>query len=420
MRYNLKSYIKSEQGILVASNNSMATTTPPPRTVSKNIYFLTIAIALLAGFVAGTRDNQLLAAIGPALGIKVASGTIDASSLQDTYRHLKANYDGPLDPQKLIDGANRGMAAAAGDKYTVYMTAEEVKQFNDDLSGKIGGGIGAEIGVRDGQPTVVRVLLDNPAEAAGIKAGDVITKVNNASADGWAADKAAGEIRGEVGTTVKLEVRRVGEIREFTITRASISNPSVQGVVKDGVGILTISRFDTETSGLARKAAEDFKRQNVRGVVLDLRDNGGGYLSAAQEVAGIWLNNKVVVSERAGGAVTEELKSGSNPVLGGMKTVVLINGASASASEIVAGALQDHGAAVLVGEKSFGKGTVQKLVDLAGGAGLKVTIARWYTPKGRNITSEGITPDQKVGMSTEDVNAGRDPQMETAVSELSS
>jgi carboxyl-terminal processing protease len=398
----------------------MASPASPARVVSKNIYFLTIAAALIVGFVAGTRDNELFAAVGPVLGIKVATGTIDTSSLQDTYRQLKANYDGPLDPQKLIDGANKGLAEAAGDKYTVYMTREEAKQFNDDLSGQIGGGIGAEIGIREGQPTVLRVLADNPAERAGMKAGDVITKVNNSSADGWAADKTANAIRGEVGTTVKLQVKRGEQTQEFTITRASISSPSVESSVKDGLGILTISRFDSETGGLARKAAEDFKRQNVRGVVLDLRDNGGGYLSAAQEVAGLWLNDQVVVSERTGGVVTDELKSGSDPVLGGVRTVVLVNGASASASEIVAGALQDHGAATLVGEKTFGKGTVQKMVDLPRGAELKVTIARWYTPKGRNITSEGIAPDKTVGMSADDVNAGRDPQMDAATGFLSS
>lgn len=399
----------------MASNSSMASPAPSSRTISKNIYFLTIALALVVGFVAGTRDNELFAAIGPVLGMKVASGSIDTSSLQDTYRQLKANYDGPLDPQKLIDGANKGLVAAAGDKYTVYMTAKEAKQFNDDLSGQIGGGIGAEIGVRENQPTILRVLADNPAERAGMRAGDVITKVNNSSTDGWAADKTAEAIRGEVGTTVKVQVKRGDQTKEFTITRASISSPSVESTVKDGLGILTISRFDGETASLARRAAEDFKRQNVKGVVLDLRDNGGGYLSAAQDVAGLWLDNQVVVSERTGGVVTDELRSGSNPVLAGVRTVVLVNGASASASEIVAGALQDHGVATLIGEKTYGKGTVQKMVDLPDGAELKVTIARWYTPKGRNITSEGITPNKTVGMSVEDVNAGRDPQMDAAV-----
>lgn len=397
----------------------MASPVPPSRAISKNIYFLTIATTLVVGFAAGTRQDEILTAVGPALGMRVATGSIDTSSLQDTYRQLQANYDGPLDPQKLIDGANRGMAEATGDKYTTYMTAEEVKQFNDDLSGRIGGGIGAEIGVRDDRPTILRVLPNNPAEGSGLKAGDVITKVNNSSTDGWEADKTAEAIRGEIGTTVKIGIERDGQPQEFTITRANVSNPSVQSAMQNGFGILTISRFDSETSTLARKAVEGFKRQNVRGVVLDLRYNSGGYLSAAQQVAGLWLNNKVVVSERMGNKVTEELKSGNNGVLEGVRTIVLVNGASASASEIVAGALQDHGAAVLIGEKTYGKGSVQQMVDLPRGSKLKVTIARWYTPKGRNITSEGIAPDQTVEMSADDINAGRDPQMDAAVSSLS-
>jgi carboxyl-terminal processing protease len=153
-------------------------------------------------------------------------------------------------------------------------------------------------------------------------------------------------------------------------------------------------------------------------VILDLRSNGGGYLTAAQDVAGLWLDKKTVVTERTFGKVVDTIASGSNPLLAGVPTVVLIDSGTASASEIVAGALQDYGAATLVGEKSFGKGTVQKVVDLSGGAILKVTTARWYTPKGKNITSEGIAPNKEVPLSADDVNAGRDPQMDAAKAQL--
>jgi carboxyl-terminal processing protease len=287
-----------------------------------------------------------------------------------------------------------------------------------DLSGDIGGGIGAEIGVRQEQPTILRTLRDTPAEKAGLKPGDIIVKVNNTETNGWTAEKAAGIIRGEIGTTVKILVSREGEPQEFSITRANISSPSVESKVQDGVGILTLTRFDDEAAAAARKAAEEFKRQNVKGVILDLRGNSGGYLSATPEVAGLWLDNKVIVSERRDGEVQEELRSGRNPVLSGIPTIVLVNGSSASASEIVAGALQDHGAATLIGEKTYGKGTVQKLIELKGGAELKVTIARWYTPKGKNITSEGIEPDKKVELTKEDVDAERDPQMDAALQSL--
>jgi carboxyl-terminal processing protease len=184
--------------------------------------------------------------------------------------------------------------------------------------------------------------------------------------------------------------------------------------VQDGVGVLSILRFDDQTGTLAKKAAEAFKRQNVKGVILDLRDNGGGYITAAQDVAGLWLKNKLVVSERTNGKTTDELTSGNDPILSGIPTVVLVNGNTASASEIVAGALQDYKVATLVGEKTFGKGTVQKMLDLGGGTRLKVTVARWYTPNGKNIDKAGITPNQTIKLTAGDVNSGKDPQMTAA------
>lgn len=397
----------------------MAAPGRPSRGISKNMYFLTIAIVAIVGFVAGTRQEEILAAVGPTLGIKTqTTDGIDVSSLQNTYKELAANFDGELDIPTLIEGANKGLVAAAGDNYTVYMSAEEVEQFDRDLSGNIGGGVGAEIGVRSDQPTILRTLDDMPAEKAGLKAGDVILAVNSTVTNGWTAEKTAEAIRGEIGTTVKIKVLREGEEQEFSITRAEIKNSSVDSEIKDGLGILTIRRFDSETARLARRAAEDFKQQQVRGVVVDLRGNSGGYLSAAQDVASMWLDNKLIVTERRGDEVREELRSKRNPLLGGVSTVVLVNETSASASEIVAGALQDYEAATILGEKTFGKGTVQKLVNLKGGAELKVTIARWYTPEGRSISSEGIEPDKEVELSFDDVNAGRDPQMEAAISTL--
>jgi len=399
----------------VAVNNSMASEARPQYGVSKNIYFLTIAIVAVVGFVAGTRQNEVYSAVASIFGVTVSTDTIDTSSLQSTYQRLQENYDGKLDIPTLIEGANRGLVEAVGDDYTVFMSSEETDQFTRDLNGNIGGGIGAEIGVRSGQPTILRTLADTPAQKSGLKSGDVIVMVNSSETSGWTASKTADAIKGEIGTTVKITVVRDGGPKDFTITRAEITSPSVEAEVKDGIGILTIRRFDGETGSLARSAAEDFQRRAVGGVVVDLRGNGGGYLDEAQSVAGLWLDNKVIVSERRGNEVQEELRSGSKPILSGVPTVVLVDEGSASASEIVAGALQDYGVARLVGQKTFGKGTVQKLVPLGQGAQLKVTIARWYTPKGRNITSEGIMPDQTVELTSEDSNAGKDPQMDAAL-----
>jgi len=388
--------------------------------VTIKVYIASMVVVAVVAFVVGTRGESLVASIAPMVGIKIpaTSGTLDLKSVQETYQQLAHNYDGTLDTQKLIDGASRGVAAAAGDQWTVFMDKTEAADFDKELTGKIGGGIGAEIGTRSGQPTIIRVLPDNPAEKAGLQAGDVIVEVSGKSTVGLASDKTVSLIRGEVGTTVKIIVQRGDESKEFTITRATVVNPSVQSSTVDGVGMLRITRFDGETSSLAETAARDFKERGVSKVILDLRDNGGGYITAAQDVAGLWLDNKVVVTEKAGATVIDELRSGSKPILAGMKTVVLVNGNSASASEIVAGALQDYGAATLIGEKTYGKGTVQKLVDLENGAKLKVTTARWYTPKGKNITKEGIQPDQKVTLSLDDVNAGRDPQVDAARASL--
>ncbi|MNX77844.1 putative CtpA-like serine protease [compost metagenome] len=385
------------------------------RTFSKSFLFLTIAATALIGFVAGTRSNDIIAAIGPVFGIKVHTGTLDLSSVQTTYQKLAANYDGELDTQKLVEGASRGLVEAAGDPYTVYMDAKEAADFNNDLSGNIGGGIGAEIGLREEKPTIIRVLKDNPAEKAGLAAGDQIVAVNDQTAVGQTVDKVVGNVRGEAGTTVKISVLRSGVPKEFTVTRSVINNPSVDSKVENGIGTLTISRFDSQTGALARKAAQQFKDQGVKSVILDLRGNGGGYLGAAQDVAGLWLDEKVVVSERTGGKTTEELKTGKDALLAGIQTVVLVNGGTASASEIVAGALQDYGVATLLGEKTFGKGSVQQVLDLGAGTVLKVTIAKWYTPKGNNINKEGIEPDQTVVLGQADASSGNDPQLQAAL-----
>lgn len=373
-----------------------------------------MALIAVVAFIIGTRSADIRALAGPLFGLKVSSDTLDLSSLQDTYRNLKANFDGPLDTSKLIDGASRGLTAAAGDRYTVFMDKTEAADFVKSLSGQVSG-IGAEIGIRTSQPTIVRVIVDSPAEQAGLKAGDTITAVNGELVESLTTDQVAAKIRGDAGTSVKVAVRRAGESKDFTITRANITDKSVRSEIRNGVGILTISRFDTDTGDLARKAAVDFKSSGVKAVVLDLRDDGGGYLTAAQDVSSLWFTDKVVVSEKQGDKVTDTVKASGDPILAGVKTFILVNGGTASASEIVSGALQDYGLAKLIGEKTYGKGSVQEIISLADGRELKVTVAKWYTPKGKNITKEGITPDQSVGMTAADIDAGRDPQLDAAL-----
>lgn len=357
-----------------------------------------------------------------ALSVKLSTGTllpggdIDLSSVQSTYAQLKEKFDGELDTQALIDGANKGLVEAAGDDYTTYLTAGETAEYSKSLNGDIGGGIGVEVGMRNKVPVVERVLQDNPAEKAGVMQGDIITAVNGEDTEGKTLNEVVALIRGEPDTTVLLQLFRSGQQQEVTITRQKVNNPSAYGSIKDGVGVLTISRFDNQTGSLARSVAREFKDAGVKSVVLDLRGNGGGYVTAAKEVAGIWLDGKVVVSERRGAQVVEELKTSTgSAVLAGVPTVVLVNQSSASASEIVAGALRDHKVAKLVGLTTFGKGSVQQLLELPHGSTLKVTVARWYTPSGHNISEEGLKPDVEIPARTvEDVNAGRDPQLEKA------
>jgi carboxyl-terminal processing protease len=381
-------------------------------------FVLLLGLTLVVGYATGTRNDQIVSSVAPLLGVKVETSTLDLANVQTTYRTLKANFDGNVDTNELISGASRGLVAAAGDQYTIYMDKKEADEFNKDLNGDIGGGIGAEIGSRDQQPTVIRTLTDTPAAKAGLLPGDIILAVNDQNAATWSVSDTVNKIRGDVGTTVKLTVKRGADTKEFTITRAKITSPSVDSKIDGTTGIMTMRRFDDTTTDLARQAAQNFKDKGVKSVILDLRGNGGGLLSSAQEVAGLWLRDQVVVSERTKGITTNELRSGNNAILEGLPTVVLTNSSSASASEIVAGALQDHHAATLIGEKTFGKGSVQKLIDLPNNSVLKVTVAKWYTPNGKNINKEGIKPDQAVALTVEDVNANRDPQLDAAKAKL--
>lgn len=388
------------------------------KTLSYKAVLLLLVIIFAVGYVAGTRQRQILAVLAPLVGRHVEASTLDLSTVQTTYQTIKEKYDGKLDDQALIYGANRGLAAAAGDKYTVYMDPKEASEFNKSLTGNIGGGIGAEIGVRSNQPTITRVLTEHPAAQAGVLAGDVIVAVNDEPTKDWDSDKTARAIRGDIGTTVKLVVVRDKETKTFTITRQEIKDPSVRYEIKNGIGILTVSRFDEQTGALARKAADEFVNQNVKGIVLDLRGDGGGYLSAAQSLASLWLNDKLVTEQRRNGVTIERVVSDKDAPLENVKTIVLIDGGTASASEIVAGALHDHGKATLLGEKSFGKGSVQEPLSLDDGSLLKITVARWYTPKGVNVGDKGIKPDTQVKRSYDDTNAGRDPQMDAATTKF--
>ena len=379
-------------------------------------WFLTLVIVAIVSFVAGARSDALFANVASVFGVRTSNKTIDLSSVQKTYQELIANYDGKLDTQKLIYGANRGLVEAAGDPHTAYMDPDETKEFDKSLSGQIGGGIGAEIGLRNNKPTIIKPLENSPAQKAGIKAGEVIVKVNDEVSSDWSVEKVVSKIRGEVGTSVKLTLLSGGQEREVSVVRQNIVSPAVESEIDGEIGILKVNRFGDDTVSLARKYASEFVEKGVKKVILDLRNNPGGTVGAAQGLLGIWLDNQIAMTERRGSEIVKTLRTTGTPILGNMKTVVLINGNSASASEITAGALREYGKATLVGQKSYGKGSVQIVLGLPGGSQMKVTEARWYTPKGKNIDKTGIEPDVKVDLSSDDINNNVDPQMDKAKS----
>lgn len=341
---------------------------------------------------------------------------LNYASVTALYNKLRTTYDGKLSEQELIDGMRSGLVEAAGDPHTQFFTAAEAEEFNSDLSGSFSG-IGAELSMEDDMITVVAPIGGFPAEKAGLKAKDIIVAVNDESTNGMSLDKAVSKIRGPAGSEVKLDIVRGGsEQLTLKITRANISTPSVKHEIKDGIGYLTVTRFWTDTADLMDKAAREFKAAGVRGVVVDLRGNPGGTLDSSVDAASLWLTkDAIVLEEKRGGKVVKTYKASGNNPLKGVKTTVLINGSSASASEILAGALADNNAATLVGEKSYGKGSVQQILPLSDGSQVKITFARWFTPAGKNIDKEGIEPSEKVELTEEDVAAGRDPQLSRAL-----
>lgn len=336
------------------------------------------------------------------------------SSLNDLQATLERKFDGEVDAAKALDGAKAGLVDSLGDPYTTYLTKKQAQELSDDLKGNLSG-IGAEIGFRNNQLTVIAPIANTPAAKAGLQSKDTIIKIDGKDPSGLSLEEAVSKIRGDAGTVVTLTIVRGSAAPvDVKITRAAISVPSVTSKKEGDVGIITVSRFGDDTVDKVKQAALELESQGATKYVLDLRNNGGGYLQAAVGVSSVFMENKVVVEERKNGKTIDKLSTSAGGTLVGKPLVVLINSGSASASEIVAGALQDHGAAKLVGEKSFGKGSVQEIIDLVGGAQLKVTVAHWFTPKGRGIDKSGIAPDVEVKLTVEDTNASKDPQLDKA------
>ena len=374
------------------------------------------AVLAVIGVVVGANWNSWFGGFAPYLGLSnMTSSGVNWSALDEVYNKLASSYNGEISKSDVVEGAKKGLTEALGDKYTIYMDAEDASDFYDDLHGNVGSGIGVEMGLRDGYVRVLRTLPDNPARKAGILAGDIIYKVDGEEVYMLSSEEISKKVRGETGTDVTVTVVRDGEEKSFTMKREAINNVSAYVEYDGDTAIVTMTRFDNDTGTMVQGFAREFADKGIKKVILDLRGNGGGYVSAAQDLLSLWVDGDVAVVQKSKhfGDSTSKTSSGK-AILKDMKTVVLVNGSTASASEIVAGALQDYGRATIVGEKTYGKGVVQNLYDLSGGTLLKVTTAEWHTPKDRVINNEGITPDVEVERSYDDINAMRDPQMDKA------
>jgi carboxyl-terminal processing protease len=301
-------------------------------------------------------------------------------------------------------GMISGYVASYKDPYTIFFPPKEAKNFAENVKGSFGG-VGMNVGMKDGNIVVIAPLKDSPAMKAGIKAGDIITAVDGKNMIGMQSDEAVSLIRGELDTKVTITVLHPGEkvTKDISIVRKEIKIPTLDTEKKDGVFIIKLYNFSAESPDLFRKGLEEFVNSKLKYLIIDLRGNPGGYLEAAVNMSSYFLSEgQVVVSEKQGKNETE-LNHRSTGIKGlptGIKIVVLVDGGSASASEIFSGALKDHGIAKVVGTKTFGKGSVQELLNFTDGSSLKVTVAKWYTPGGVNISESGIVPDVKVEIGT--------------------
>lgn len=391
------------------------------------VYVVVVLVlgGFLGGMVLGARQGKLDlqkeiyggAIINASQVPEYLSKDVDFSLFWQVWNLAKKDYvHQPVADTKLFYGALSGIISSLGDPYSVFFDPQTAADFNQELQGSFEG-IGAELGIKNKQLTIIAPLPDTPAEKAGLKAGDNILAIDGKDATDMSLDYAVSIIRGPKGTAVNLTVFRAGwdKPQDFKITRAQIDVPSVKWEMKGDIAYIEINHFNEDTSARFNQAVSELIAKNPKGVVLDLRNNPGGFLDTAVDVAGEWISNNIVVVEQSDDGQKNEERSSGLARLENLKTIVLVNEGSASASEIVAGALQDYGKATLVGEKTFGKGSVQNLEPLPDGSAVKITVAEWLTPKGRHIDKEGIAPDIEVKLTEEDYNANRDPQLDKAL-----
>lgn len=404
---------------------------------SKQILVLSITISLALGFTGGFWFQNL----GTANSLNTVKTlinkeqgkpeSVDFSLFWKVYGDLSAKYvdQGKIDPQKVLYGAIGGLVNSIGDPYTVFFEPVTSKKFQEEISGSFGG-VGMEIGKRNNILTVISPIKDTPAFKAGIKTGDKVLKIDGKLTNNLSVEEAVNLIRGKKGTKVILTIQtETSAPRDVELVRDAIKIPTIDWrLIEQGnkkVAYMQIYSFNQTVDSEFKKASEEILKSNATSLIIDLRNNPGGLLDSAINLSGWFLDkNKVVVSEAFGNGIKNEFRSNGNSALKKYPTVILMNGGSASASEILAGALHDNRNIKIVGEKSFGKGSVQELQNYGDGSSLKVTIAKWLTPNGISISEKGIEADIEVKFNEDDLKEegkieigtpGKDAQLDKAL-----
>lgn len=392
--------------------------------LSKNLFLATFSIVLVlgifgVGFFIGNESERK------------SSSSLNAQTpadLEDFWRvwnmidekYVPASSTAEVSKEVRVQGAIAGMVNALGDSYSRFLIPEENKEFNESISGNFSG-VGMEIGKKDDLITVISPIKDTPAEKAGIKAGDVILKIDGMVTVDMSVDEAVNLIRGEKGTTVEFVIARVGEpgSKAINVVRDNIKIPTMEYEMRDdGIFVISLFNFSAGVENDFRNALREFVLSKSDKMILDMRGNPGGYLDAAVDISSWYLPaGKIVVQEDFGQNKPPKIfrSKGYNIFNDNLKMVVLVDGGSASASEIVAGALKEHGVATILGEKTYGKGSVQELIPISKETSLKLTIARWVTPNGVSISDSGLEPDVVVEALSEEADEDKDIQLEEAV-----
>jgi carboxyl-terminal processing protease len=347
---------------------------------------------------------------------------VDMQLFWDVWSLLASRYVDPqaLDFKKMIYGSIRGMVLSLDDPYTTFLTPKENKDFQNSMDGTLEG-IGAELTFRNELITVVSPLKNSPAKKAGLQPEDVILKIDGVDTSTFTFEQAVMKIRGPKGSKVVLTISRKGYDKpiDLTIVRQTVNVSSVDWSMKGDIAVIEINQFGSKTQDEFSKAISEILPKGPKGIVLDLRYNGGGYLDGAVDIVSEFMDKgKVVTVKKRNPAEDEVIYVNGKARVASVPMAVLINKGSASASEIVAGSIQDNARGKIIGEQSFGKGTVQEVENLIDGSSLRVTIAKWYTPNNNNITEVGITPDIVVKRTPEDMQANKDPQLDAALDYL--